>query len=80
MLSKWQLPPSSPVHTDLTEHGLDGLEGKRRILEPEGLWNSSLVLGGIHLKKKKSHNFPHPSVSSNGGNHSSSARRKEKMN
>lgn len=53
MLSKWQLPPSSPVHTDLIEHGLGGLEGKRCILEPEGLWNSSLVLGGIHLKKKK---------------------------
>lgn len=78
MLSKWQLPPSSPVHTDLTEHGLGGLEGKRRILEPEGLWDSSLVLGGIHLKE--SCNFPHPSVSSNGGNHSSSAWRKEKMN
>lgn len=41
------------MHTDLTKHRLGGSEGELRILEPEGPWDSSLVLGGIHLKKKK---------------------------
>lgn len=40
------------MHTDLTKRGLGGSEGELRILEPEGPWDSSLVLGGIHLKKK----------------------------
>lgn len=53
MLSKWQLPPSSPVHTDLTKHGLGGSEGERRILEPEGLGTLAWSWVGFPPPQKK---------------------------